>query len=59
MRLARLIRHPVSLWDAEQIFIRMIQAEGYVIESDLQSYWQDDLFGGPPDAYVQANIRKA
>lgn len=57
MRLARIIRLPKALREAELEFIKQVLAMGYIIESGLESGWIDG--DGPCDVLVQANIEKA
>lgn len=57
MRLARIIRVPKTLKEAELEFIKQVLSMGYIIESGLESAWIDG--DGPCDVLCQANIEKA
>lgn len=58
MIFVRIIREPTSLLDAEMEFQRQVEHAGYTIVSDLQSYWQGNLFRDTKDAVVTANVKK-
>lgn len=44
--------------EAERIFLQTLTDEGYVITSEIMSFWQGNLFG-PPDVLLQAEVQRA
>lgn len=57
MRLELYIRQPQSLEEAIEEFKEKAAWSHYRIDSDVQAYWQKDLFG-PQDAFVFASVTK-
>lgn len=58
MKKSDIIREPTTLDDARGKFAVRMWNLGYYIIGNPEAYWQPQLFGGWPDAFVRCEVRK-